>query len=55
MPDGRAADKLAGKPVDVGLLPDVDWIKLSQEGLPPVRAGASSSMRGTMPERFRMA
>jgi ribosomal protein L11 methyltransferase len=23
----------------VGLLPDADWIKLSQEGLPPVRAG----------------
>src|SRR6185437_8202507 len=26
-------------PVHVGLLPDADWIKLSQEGLPPVRAG----------------
>lgn len=39
MPDGALLTRLAGKPVDVGLLPDVDWIKLSQEGLPPVRAG----------------
>jgi ribosomal protein L11 methyltransferase len=39
MPDGDMLTKLAGKDVHVALLPDVDWIKLSQEGLPPVRAG----------------
>jgi len=39
MPDGDLLSKLAGKEVRVILLPDQDWIKLSQEGLPPVRAG----------------
>lgn len=39
MPDGALLSKLAGAEVHVALLPDVDWIKLSQEGLPPVRAG----------------
>jgi len=39
MPDGELLTKLAGREVHVALLPDVDWIKLSQEGLPPVRAG----------------
>jgi ribosomal protein L11 methyltransferase len=39
MPDGDLLTKLAGRDVHVALLPDVDWIKLSQEGLPPVRAG----------------
>lgn len=39
MPDGDFLTRLAGKEVHVALLPDVDWIKLSQEGLPPVRAG----------------
>jgi ribosomal protein L11 methyltransferase len=39
MPDGNLLTKLAGKEVHVALLPDIDWIKLSQEGLPPVRAG----------------
>ena len=39
MPDGNLLDKLAGRAVHVALLPDIDWIKLSQEGLPPVRAG----------------
>ena len=39
MPDGDLLTKLAGREVHVALLPDVDWIKLSQEGLPPVRAG----------------
>jgi ribosomal protein L11 methyltransferase len=39
MPDGDLLTKLAGRTVHVALLPDVDWIKLSQEGLPPVRAG----------------
>src|ERR1700742_4514123 len=39
MPDGDLLSRLAGRAVHVALLPDVDWIKLSQEGLPPVRAG----------------
>lgn len=39
MPDGAFLSKLAGHEVHVALLPDTDWIKLSQEGLPPVRAG----------------
>ena len=39
MPDGDLLSKIAGHPVHVQLLPDSDWIKLSQEGLPPVRAG----------------
>jgi ribosomal protein L11 methyltransferase len=39
MPDGDLLSKLAGREVHIALLPDVDWIKLSQEGLPPVRAG----------------
>ncbi len=39
MPDGELLSKLAGREVYVALLPDQDWIKLSQEGLPPVRAG----------------
>ncbi|HTW35252.1 MAG TPA: 50S ribosomal protein L11 methyltransferase [Rhizomicrobium sp.] len=39
MPDGALLSKLAGRDVHVALLPDQDWIKLSQEGLPPVRAG----------------
>jgi ribosomal protein L11 methyltransferase len=39
MPDGDLLSRLAGRDVHVALLPDIDWIKLSQEGLPPVRAG----------------
>ncbi|HEX3809720.1 MAG TPA: 50S ribosomal protein L11 methyltransferase [Rhizomicrobium sp.] len=39
MPDCDLLDKLASRAVHVALLPDTDWIKLSQEGLPPVRAG----------------
>jgi ribosomal protein L11 methyltransferase len=39
MPDGDLLTGLAGRAVHVALLPDIDWIKLSQEGLPPVRAG----------------
>jgi ribosomal protein L11 methyltransferase len=39
MPDGDLLSRLAGHAVHVALLPDTDWIKLSQEGLPPVRAG----------------
>jgi len=39
VPDGDLLSKLAGREVRVIILPDADWIKLSQEGLPPVRAG----------------
>jgi ribosomal protein L11 methyltransferase len=39
MPDGDLLTRVIGKEVHVKLLPDADWIKLSQEGLPPVRAG----------------
>ena len=39
MPDGDLLSRLAGRFVHVELLPDMDWIKLSQQGLPPVRAG----------------
>jgi ribosomal protein L11 methyltransferase len=39
MPDGDLLEKLVGRAVHIALLPDLDWIKLSQEGLPPVRAG----------------
>jgi ribosomal protein L11 methyltransferase len=39
MPEGDLLKKLTGRAVHVALLPDQDWIKLSQEGLPPVRAG----------------
>jgi ribosomal protein L11 methyltransferase len=39
MPDGDLLSRLAGRFVHVELLPDIDWIKLSQQGLPPVRAG----------------
>ena len=38
-PDGDLITQVTGKPVQVQLLPDADWIRLSQEGLPPVRAG----------------
>jgi ribosomal protein L11 methyltransferase len=39
MPDGDLLSRLAGHEARVIILPDADWIKLSQEGLPPVRAG----------------
>jgi ribosomal protein L11 methyltransferase len=39
MPDGDFLSRLIGGEVHVALLPDLDWIRLSQEGLPPVRAG----------------
>ena len=38
-PDGDLLGHILGKAVTVQLLPDADWIRLSQEGLPPVRAG----------------
>jgi ribosomal protein L11 methyltransferase len=39
MPDGALLSRLVESEVQVSSLPDQDWIKLSQEGLPPVRAG----------------
>jgi ribosomal protein L11 methyltransferase len=39
VPDGDLLEKLTGRAVHISQLPDLDWIKLSQEGLPPVRAG----------------
>ena len=47
MPDGDLLSRLAGRAVRVGLLPDTDWIKLSQQGLPPVRAGLGFSSKNT--------
>jgi len=38
-PDGVLLTRLAGQTVTIEPLPDQDWIALSQEGLPPVRAG----------------
>jgi ribosomal protein L11 methyltransferase len=38
-PDAALLTRLAGRAVIVEPLPDQDWIRLSQEGLPPVRAG----------------
>src|SRR5579871_596292 len=39
IPDGELLSQLTGGVVRVELVPDQDWVKLSQEGLPPVRAG----------------
>ena len=38
-PDAAFLKQLASRPVTVEPLPDQDWIRQSQEGLPPVRAG----------------
>ena len=38
-PDAAYLSRIAGRTVTVAPLPDQDWIRLSQEGLPPVRAG----------------
>src|SRR5690348_4892947 len=38
-PDAGFLSQLTGHTITVEPLPDQDWIKLSQEGLPPVRAG----------------
>src|ERR1700722_1798217 len=38
-PDSTYLTRIAGRAITVEPLPDQDWIKLSQEGLPPVRAG----------------
>ena len=53
MPDGELLSQLAGTAVHVALVPDQDWVKLSQEGLPPVRASRffvyGAHDRGTVP------
>lgn len=38
-PDSDLLSRIVGREVCVAPLPDADWIRLSQEGLPPVRAG----------------
>ena len=38
-PDAAYLSRISGRAVTVAPLPDQDWIRLSQEGLPPVRAG----------------
>jgi len=38
-PDATYLSTVVGRTVTVAPLPDQDWIRLSQEGLPPVRAG----------------
>jgi len=38
-PDAAYLSRIAGCGITVAPLPDQDWIRLSQEGLPPVRAG----------------
>lgn len=38
-PDAGYLSRIAGRAITVEPLPDQDWIRLSQEGLPPVRAG----------------
>ena len=38
-PDAGYLSRITGHAITVEPLPDQDWIKLSQEGLPPVRAG----------------
>ena len=38
-PDAAFLSRVAARTVAVAPLPDQDWIRLSQEGLPPVRAG----------------
>lgn len=38
-PDAAYLSRITGMTITVAPLPDQDWIRLSQEGLPPVRAG----------------
>src|ERR1700748_1249203 len=38
-PDPPQLPRIAARAITVEPLPDQDWIRLSQEGLPPVRAG----------------
>src|ERR1700743_376177 len=39
LPDAAYLSRIAQREILVAPLPDQDWIRLSQEGLPPVRAG----------------
>jgi len=38
-PDAALLSRITGREITVAPLPDQDWIRLSQQGLPPVRAG----------------
>ncbi len=38
-PDAGYLSRISGREITVEPLPDQDWIRLSQQGLPPVRAG----------------
>lgn len=38
-PDAAWLSRITGREIAVAPLPDQDWIRLSQQGLPPVRAG----------------
>jgi ribosomal protein L11 methyltransferase len=38
-PDADYLSRITGRTITVAPLPDQDWIRLSQQGLPPVRAG----------------
>ena len=38
-PDAAYLSRISGREITVEPLPDQDWIRLSQQGLPPVRAG----------------
>ena len=60
-PDAAYLSRVAGRTITVAPLPDQDWIRLSQEGLPPVRAGrffvygahdAGQVPRGVIPMRI---
>jgi ribosomal protein L11 methyltransferase len=60
-PDRDFLSRLMGREVTVAPLPDQDWIRRSQEGLPPVRAGrffvygahdAGAVPHGTIPIRI---
>ena len=56
LPDGDFLSRLVGETVHVALVPDQDWVKLSQEGLPPVRAGRffvyGAHDKGSIPHGF---
>ena len=54
-PDAAYLSRITGRAITVAPLPDQDWIRLSQEGLPPVRAGRflvyGAHDGGTVPHR----